>query len=330
MPIYTQINGTTQEVSNPTVNCGGVQTPAASIWGGIGGVNTLLWEKPASGPTLADLEIGAKVKDPNSCFYPGEPLCWTIIDKSHEGYPADFVTLMASYIYMIRVFDANESDNPEFQSGNRRYHYSNLRQWLNSDAPAGGSWYQPQHTYDTPPDSAASLVCPYHQEQGFLAYLSDDFRQAILTTPVKVLLPLDDNVADPITLYDKVYLISATEVNGTEKYPESSPEGTLFAYFQQEGASIGYTTQSCYDNNPIERVNYAPNAPFYWSTRSAPHNRTGNNTLLYVSTTGAFMVGRAGVETIDGCRPLLNLSMDTPVSSEPDEDGVYLLEFSRL
>ena len=65
--------------------------------------------------------------------------------------------------------------------GYNRWSQSAIRQWLNSDAPAG-EWWTPQNVYDRPPQQLATM-------KGFMAGLPEDFK-AILA-PVKVTTALN-------------------------------------------------------------------------------------------------------------------------------------------
>ena len=83
---------------------------------------------------------------------------------------------MTNQIIKLLCFDAKESANGNSDRrnyGNNRYIYSNLRQWLNSDA-AAGQWYTAQHSADAPPSSANVWdgYNPYNTIAGFLNGLS--------------------------------------------------------------------------------------------------------------------------------------------------------------
>ncbi len=95
--------------------------------------------------------------------YGGKELVWfTCKDKNQKQYLifSDNQAVQSPFVSMM--FDNKEPSNPSIeqkQSGNSRYLYSNIHQWLNSDKPAN-QWYSPQHTYDAPPD--------YQNKDGFL------------------------------------------------------------------------------------------------------------------------------------------------------------------
>lgn len=98
--------------------------------------------------------------------------------------------------------------------GDNRWHKSAYRQYLNSDAAAGG-WWTPQDEWDMKPDQADTVP-------GFLAGFSDDFKAAL--TRVKVVTygntVTDDGSA--VVTYDKIFLPSLQEIycrEGTGYWP---------------------------------------------------------------------------------------------------------------
>ena len=99
--------------------------------------------------------------------------------------------------------------------GDNRWWKSAYRQYLNSDAAAGG-WWTPQDEWDMKPDQADTVP-------GFLAGFSDDFKAAL--TRVKVVTygntVTDDGSA--VVTYDKIFLPSLQEIYCS---PQVSGEGT--------------------------------------------------------------------------------------------------------
>ena len=96
--------------------------------------------------TLGSLTVGAKIEVPVLSAYQsrfGSKIVFKIADKNHSGYPSNSVTLITEKIIQLMCFDAKEPSNSNSdrkQYGNNRYQYSNLLQWLNSNA-AAGAWY---------------------------------------------------------------------------------------------------------------------------------------------------------------------------------------------
>lgn len=68
--------------------------------------------------------------------------------------------------------EASNSNSDRKQYGNNRYQYSNLLQWLNSNA-AAGAWYSAKHSADAPPTNANvwNNYNEYDAWAGFLAML---------------------------------------------------------------------------------------------------------------------------------------------------------------
>lgn len=107
--------------------------------------------------------------------------------------------------------------------GDNRWWKSAYRQYLNSDAAAGG-WWTPQDEWDMKPDQADSVP-------GFLAGFSDDFKAAL--TRVKVVTygntVTDDSSA--VVTYDKIFLPSLQEIYCS---PQVSGEGTGYWPYWKE------------------------------------------------------------------------------------------------
>lgn len=107
--------------------------------------------------------------------------------------------------------------------GDNRWWKSAYRQYLNSDAAAGG-WWTPQDEWDMKPDQADTVP-------GFLAGFSDDFKAAL--TRVKVVtygnIVTDDGSA--VVTYDKIFLPSLQEIYCS---PQVSGEGTGYWPYWKE------------------------------------------------------------------------------------------------
>jgi len=106
--------------------------------------------------------------------------------------------------------------------GDNRWYKSAYRQYLNSDAAAGG-WWTPQDEWDMKPDQADTVP-------GFLAGFSDDFKNAL--TRVKV-VTYGNNVTDDgsaVVTYDKIFLPSLEEIYCS---PQVNGEGTYWPYWKE-------------------------------------------------------------------------------------------------
>ena len=120
--------------------------------------------------------------------------------------------------------------------GDNRWYKSAHRQYLNSDAPAGG-WWQPQDEWDMAPDQAKTVP-------GFLAGFSDDFKNAL--TRVKVVTYgntiTDDGSA--VVTYDKIFLPSLQEIYCS---PQESGEGEFWPYWKERtGAKTPQALRNIY------------------------------------------------------------------------------------
>lgn len=106
--------------------------------------------------------------------------------------------------------------------GDNRWWKSAYRQYLNSDAAAGG-WWTPQDEWDMKPDQADTVP-------GFLAGFSDDFKAAL--TRVKV-VTYSNTITDDgsaVVTYDKIFLPSLQEIYCS---PQVSGEGTYWPYWKE-------------------------------------------------------------------------------------------------
>lgn len=122
--------------------------------------------------------------------------------------------------------------------GDNRWWKSAHRQYLNSDAAAGG-WWTPQDEWDMKPDQADTVP-------GFLAGFSDDFKAAL--TRVKVVTygntVTDDGSA--VVTYDKVFLPSLQEIYCS---PQVSGEGTYWPYWKERTGAK--TPQALWQTYPL-------------------------------------------------------------------------------
>lgn len=106
--------------------------------------------------------------------------------------------------------------------GDNRWYKSAYRQYLNSDAAAGG-WWTPQDEWDMKPDQADTLP-------GFLSGFSDDFKNAL--SRVKV-VTYGNNATDDgsaVVTYDKIFLPSLQEIYCS---PQVSGEGSYWPYWKE-------------------------------------------------------------------------------------------------
>lgn len=108
--------------------------------------------------------------------------------------------------------------------GNERWKESAIRQWANSDKPAG-EWWSPQNNWDRPPSYANTL-------NGFMYGLDADFKAVLGLTKKTTIKSTAEGGGSDITS-DTFFLLSQKEVNGKSGAPS---EGTAYSSF--------YTSQS--------------------------------------------------------------------------------------
>lgn len=280
---------------------------------------------------LSDLPIGSLVKDPNSTFL-GSPIIWKIADKNHTGYPTGAITLITDRCIAMRCFDAQEPNNSTSarqNSGNGRYAVSNIRQWLNSDAEAG-KWYSAQHSADAAPDNShiwqsnSIAINSYDTNAGFLNGFSQKFKNSLMETNLIVAKNnVDGGGSETVT--DKIFLASNTEV-GLEN-ENSVAEGALLQIFSDNASRVAYVTaegivDSNYESDPLNDT-----TAWYWWLRTPVMNFSGK--ARYVNSSGA-LYSEAAYYGDSGVRPLCNLPSSILVSNNPDENGIYTMEFYPL
>lgn len=223
--------------------------------------NHVIWQ---GGTPLKDLPIGSKVVDPNTKYY-GQPIVWIIADKNHPGYPANTVTLISEKILCLKAFDAtepNNSDNQRRGSGNNRYKYSNLLQWLNSDS---SNWYSAQHEADAPPNSSNTNYNPYKNEPGFLYNFSSDFKDAMVSTSLKTARPNMDGSGSEIVA-SKIFLASKTEVGSNNE--NGIAEGTKFPIFDGNDSRKANPTAEAVSKSNYTNSSLNASSPWWWWLRT--------------------------------------------------------------
>lgn len=279
---------------------------------------------------LRDLPVGSLVKDPNTTY--GGDIIWRVLEHGHTGDPEGSTTLDARDIISMKAFDAKEvaDDSGHWRDnyGNARYKYSNILQWLNSEASAG-NWYTAQHQYDNPPDSANvrawdTPVNPYYHEPGFLANFSADFR-AILQTVTKPTGICDQDGGGTENVPSKLFLLSATELGHT--YYNQYVEGTAYALYSQTNATDPKLKKIANARAKGNATQWRVGATAQWCLRTP--RKDVPYRIAVVRDDGVVVTG--GIEAFDGMyigiSPALCLPQNIRVSSTPDTDGAYILQF---
>lgn len=157
--------------------------------------------------------------------------------------------------------------------GYNRWAMSGLRQWLNSDKPAGG-WWQAMHAWDRPPAQAATT-------DGFLTGYEEGVKKYFM--PIKVVTVAgnaDSNVED--VTYDRVFLASLEQMYCAPQF--AGKEGEYWEYYKR---LMGRTTPAPTGYTYARLIKYALNAPTsaqYCIRRSA--HRPISNLVWSVYTSG--------------------------------------------
>lgn len=265
---------------------------------------------------LSNLPLGAKIKfGKHQINKEAElPIIWMIVDKNHNGYPANAITLITERIIDIRPYDAQESSWTSTESpayGYIDYKVSNINQWLNS-AGAAGAWYTKQHDNDRPPSSAYTMGnTHYDTRPGFLYYFTESERDVLLPTT----LVNQHGGSTSQTLVAKVFLPSLWETIGTHGTADGSSQ---FAYFTTNTVRALPTAQLV--NNTLADADSKPTSvDSYWSylTRSTDTSYVGTVNGSGARGSSQPRVGGTGV------RPCINLPHNAKISDSVDADGCY-------
>lgn len=256
---------------------------------------------------LNNLPLGAKVKFGK---FLNADLIWIVADKNHSGYPANSVTLLADKIIYELTFDAEEiveTDDGYERRGNTHYGYSNLRQWLNSNAGAG-MWYSAQHAADVSPSSTDVVsITPYSSWAGFLNGFSQNEQTAILDTSV---VYTEDGYY--LTSIDKVFLMGYGEF-GTAQSLQGQAILSLFETSVSD-QKAGYTRAY-----RVVKPSYSESTMgSYWL-----RDNSANIAKFVVKDDGT--MGGYTPDDAKGVRPLINVTPTLKVSDTTDSEGCYTI-----
>lgn len=280
--------------------------------------------QPIVGKLLSTLNVGDTLEVPvvsdwQSRF--GVNIVWKVADKNHTGYPANSVTLITEKIIQLMCFDAKEEDNnneKRAQYGNNRYIYSNLFQWLNSDASAG-NWYSAKHSADAPPTPInVGFGNDYNNLAGFINTLDSRFVTQLLETTLTVAKPSLDGGGYE-TFMAKMFNPSTTEsglgnLSGIE-------EGAILALFSNNDSRVAFPSAECVSSSEYSSSDFSIYNGWWWWLRTP---NPSSYTVRYVMKDGASQSiypydGRYGV------RPLCNLPGSFRVSETTNTSGHYTL-----
>ena len=274
--------------------------------------------------TLGSLTVGAKIEVPVLSAYQsrfGSKIVFKIADKNHSGYPSNSVTLITEKIIQNMASDAKEPNNSNSDRksyGNNRHIYSNILQWLNSNATAG-NWYSAKHSADAPPTNANvwDNYNEYDAWAGFLAMLDPDFVAELQNTTLTVVKSSTDGGSYE-TFTAKMFLASTTEVGLANE--NGIAEGSLLALFSNNASRIAYPTAECVNSSEYSNSNFSTSKGWYWWLRT-PYSSFAHF-VRNVNSDGSLNYNYAYIG-YGGVRPLCNLKSSILVSDSPNASGNY-------
>lgn len=151
-------------------------------------------------------------------------------------------------VMKLNEHNGNLNSLSEIVYGSNRWRISKLRQYLNSDAPAGQGWWTKQDDWDVGlyslDDRNYELELP-----GFLCGLSDDLKSKLKTIKNETIAwdPDTKSYATDVT-YDKIFIPSATEMcivstdAKWQDYPEFFEDKGVYHEYWQEIYGQDYLT----------------------------------------------------------------------------------------
>ena len=263
---------------------------------------------PLQGYQLGTFPVGTKLKF-GSIF--GNPIVMKIANISGSDITLITDGVIARYAYDAKEPNNSNSDRQDY--GNNRYRYSNIHQWLNSEAGAG-SWYVAQHSADQAPDST-SVVSenPYKSAAGFLNGFSTKEKNYLKTKTVTVGKSNTDGGGTE-ALNARVWLPSETEVGLQTDFVE----GSQLQAFSDNNSRIAYETADC----AAHTGGAAGAAWYYWLRTPYPSDSCR---VRFVYSDGTLYSSNYAYDGSNGVRPLCVLDSSVLVSLTVDSDGCYTL-----
>lgn len=179
-----------------------------------------------------------------------------------------------NYLYVYK----SHTDFPDrAYGGDERYECSAIRQWLNSDAEAGG-WWTEQHEGDTPPAQADTY-------NGFMHGFESDFISTIVPTQV-ITYTFNINRAPEIT-YDKFYPVGMPDMYGRFNPFNGYRLEYEISYFEywKKVCGLEHRDNTANPNRIVYGLNDTSTSVDCF-TRTA--NFDGGGTRFVLTTTGSF------------------------------------------
>ena len=235
------------------------------------------------------LNVGDEIIVPHKVY---GNIPFIVIGKNHDA--PDTVTILTKDILELLPFDAREgssSNHDKQKYGNNRYLYSNLLQWMNSEADAG-KWYTEKHPDDQAPINTwwfAWVVSynPYADKAGFLHGFSSDFkRQLVTVNKITAKNTVTDGGGSEI-VSGKAFLLSTTEVGLDNE--NNIAEGTIYEYFRNNNTDaqrVAYPSTYCLNNaGGYTNTNFAEGKGWHYWLRTPYSSYSCNERHVYTSGT---------------------------------------------
>jgi hypothetical protein len=260
---------------------------------------------------LSNLPVGALIKFGKHKVgsEAAQPIIWIVADKNHSGYPANSVTLITQKIIDLRAYDAWEGDDEDIDT-DPEYPDSNINQWLNS--AASSNWFVKKGSKDNPPDNVnTNYNTGYSTRPGFLYNFTTQERIALL--PTTHTFPIQHLDGSFTTAVANVFLPSLREVLGVTTVNDKT---TRLQYFATKDVTCGLTAQA-YTNTSCTDKPVSIDSTWDYFTRSAAYNN-----VYGVSSTGT-QTNISSPDGSGGIRPMVNISVNTKISDEVDNEGCY-------
>ena len=259
---------------------------------------------------LTNLPLGSLIKFGKHQVNTETPqdIIWLVADKNHSGYPANSVTLVAAKIIDLRAFDSMDMSEGT-SSKDVNYFYSNINQWLNSNASAG-NWWVSQYSDDTAPTSSTTREgTEYADRTGFLYNFTSVEQNMLLPTTITV------EVGGTYSLTPKVFLPSTWEMTGTGATVDGS---TQFSYFKSNSAACSLTDQA-YNNTTSDTK------PSTLTSNWGYHTRSAFATYINGISSNGNHSSWGATDGSMGIRPVINLANNIKITDTTDGDGCYTI-----
>lgn len=262
---------------------------------------------------LKSLRVGDKVRFGKMYR---EPLAWIIAEKEHNGYPSNSVTLTTEKYVATLAFDGAEpyAENDDMKwYGRGRYKVSNISQWLQSTASAG-NWYSAQHIVDHSPSRGYVDYDHYENFAGFLNEFDPQEVDMLIETTRSVPTCPYFGVGSKEFVTAKMFLLTDEELGWA-----TLTKDIVQWYRTASNRVCRLSADAVAHAQSLGGRNLSEDEAYPMLTASSyPSDR---DSVYHLNTSGKLVQKYAYCSA--GIRPACNLSGDTLITSEPDEDGYY-------